>query len=69
MVAGCSPCVLRRAPAKAVIIRSWHGPHSGELVVEMVGMASGTGEYRHAQSPNSSSAASPSRRQIEPASI
>lgn len=67
--AACRPGVVTRAPAKAWIIRSRHGPQSGEVVVEMAaGMAFGTAKCWHTQIPSSSVAASPSRRQIDPPS-
>jgi hypothetical protein len=66
--AACIPGAITREPAKAVIIRSRHGPHSGELEVERVGLAVGAAERRHVQ-PNSKAAASPSRKQIEPPRI
>lgn len=69
VAAGCSPGVTKRAPARAWMIRSRHGPHSAEVVVEMAAsMAFGAEGYRHAHVPSSRVAASPSRKQIDPPS-
>jgi hypothetical protein len=67
--AACIPGAITRDPAKAVMTKSWQGPHSGEVVAAMVGIASVAAGFRHLQIPNSRVTGSPSRKQIDPASV
>lgn len=69
VAAGRSPCVIKRVPPRAWMVRSRHGPQSGEVVAEIAaGTAFGAAKCWHAHIPSSKAPASPSRKQIDPPS-